>query len=130
LAGAAFSVALVWVGACDDNGALVCPAGAALCGTQCSNVQGDPDNCGACGNVCAHGSICDLGQCTSAGFDAGLVEDAAAGPADAARETTGDRSSDGAATGAGDAVSDAPHDVAFLAEGDAANVNDTGDTGP
>ncbi len=83
-------------GGCDDDGSLVCPAGSVLCGSQCSNVQGDPDNCGACGTVCAHGAICDLGVCTSAGFDAGRPAEAAASPSvDAASEAASDAPSAG-----------------------------------
>jgi hypothetical protein len=94
-------------GGCDSDGSLTCPAGAVLCGTQCSNVQGDPDNCGACGTVCAHGSICDLGVCTSAGFDAGrAVEAAAPAPQDASSDSAKDAVADtatdtGTATDAG-----------------------------
>lgn len=78
---------LLWAGsACDGGGGLTCPAGAQPCGAQCSNVRGDPDNCGACGNVCAHGSLCELGVCTSAGFDAGLPPEAAAPPSDASTD--------------------------------------------
>jgi hypothetical protein len=82
---------LCGAGGCNDDGSLVCPAGAVLCGSQCSNVQGDPDNCGACGTVCAHGSICDIGVCTSAGFDAGLAAEAAAAtPKDASGDVATD----------------------------------------
>jgi len=77
-------------GGCDDDGTIICPAGSVLCAAQCSNVQGDPDNCGACGTVCAHGAICDLGVCTSAGFDAGqAVEAATPAPPDAASDSRG-----------------------------------------
>jgi hypothetical protein len=32
------------------------------CGGICVDLQSDPANCGACGNVCSF--ICDAGQCT------------------------------------------------------------------
>ena len=30
-----------------------CPHGQTLCGTTCTNLTNDPNNCGSCGNVCA-----------------------------------------------------------------------------
>lgn len=96
IAVALHAVVLLCAAGCDSDGALVCPAGSVLCGTQCSNVQGDPDNCGSCGTVCAHGAICDLGVCTSAGFDAGEAFEAAApAPKDAASESATDAATGG-----------------------------------
>ena len=79
------ALGLLSAGGCDNSGSLSCPAGATLCGSQCTNMQGDPDNCGACGTVCTHGSICDLGVCSSAGWDAGSPVDATAAPPSDAR---------------------------------------------
>ncbi|MFP2933967.1 MXAN_6577-like cysteine-rich protein [Pyxidicoccus sp. 3LG] len=40
-----------------------CPAGQALCGDQCTNLQADEGNCGACGNACGENLACQEGQC-------------------------------------------------------------------
>lgn len=50
--------------------------------------------------MCAHGAICDLGECTSAGFDAGLPVESGSGPAtdatvDALADATADTSPEG-----------------------------------
>ncbi len=48
------------------NSQCVCPAGLALCGTQCTNLATDPANCGACGNPC-NGGTCGTptaGRCS------------------------------------------------------------------
>jgi hypothetical protein len=66
------------------DGGLQCPAGSTVCGSFCSNVRGDPENCGKCGVVCPHGQICDLGACT-----AGI-----SGISDAASESTPDAPAD------------------------------------
>ena len=100
--------ALLWASAaCTDDGSLAipCPAGSVICGSQCSNLQGDPANCGACGNVCAHGMVCDLGNCTGTGFDAGIAVDAAPKPpSDAGHDGASDGASDG--EGGSDGASD------------------------
>jgi hypothetical protein len=38
-----------------------CPTGQTLCSGVCVNLQSDPNNCGACGTVCARG--CQNGTC-------------------------------------------------------------------
>jgi hypothetical protein len=65
-----------------------CPTGSTVCGSVCSNLQGAPQNCGACGVVCAHGEICDLGGCTTGVTASDAGSDAAAdADADAAATT-------------------------------------------
>jgi hypothetical protein len=60
----------VWVtalGACDATNAVVggsCAAGHTDCDGVCVEVVTDPDNCGACGHVCASG-MCVGGSCGS-----------------------------------------------------------------
>ncbi|WP_437579356.1 hypothetical protein [Sorangium sp. So ce887] len=51
------------------HGDAVCEAGDSDCcigtgGAVCTNLQDDPDNCGACGNVCQEGQACTSGECT------------------------------------------------------------------
>jgi hypothetical protein len=56
-------------GACKDN----CPAGKALCGSECVTLATDSDNCGTCGNDCSTltpptgGSpyTCQAGKCVT-----------------------------------------------------------------
>jgi hypothetical protein len=36
--------------------------GATLCGDRCVGLEGDPNNCGKCGNSCGH-AICWMGSC-------------------------------------------------------------------
>ena len=53
-----------------QNGSCVCPAPNTVCGTTCTNVQTDANNCGTCGNSCNGGS-CVGGKCdcsTAAGL--------------------------------------------------------------
>jgi hypothetical protein len=83
---------------------LQCPSGSVVCGSACSNVQGDPQNCGKCGVVCAHGEICDLGACTTGISDAAR-DTASDAPSDTASETG--PASDAAAESAADAATDA-----------------------
>lgn len=48
---------------CEVPGTLECLGPAVPCGSVCSNLNGDPANCGACGSVCAPGSSCNSGVC-------------------------------------------------------------------
>jgi hypothetical protein len=45
--------------------ALVCTLPLVVCGSNCIDVSADPDNCGACGRVCASG-ICSMSACVGA----------------------------------------------------------------
>ncbi len=40
-----------------------CPPGQHRCGKDCVNLQGDPNNCGKCGNRCSGGTVCKVGTC-------------------------------------------------------------------
>lgn len=48
---------------CDDDNEEIFPCPGDPAGV-CSDRLSDPDNCGACGEVCALGLICEQGQCT------------------------------------------------------------------
>ena len=56
------------------DGAASCPGGLACCGHEeelrCVDLDTDPGNCGACGEGCGEGAVCDGGEC---GCPAGLV---------------------------------------------------------
>jgi hypothetical protein len=41
--------------------------GFALCGTTCTAISADVANCGACGNACASGDVCEQGSCVAPG---------------------------------------------------------------
>jgi Stigma-specific protein, Stig1 len=41
-----------------------CPAGQTSCGGACVATKVDPANCGLCGNACASGQVCSIGQCS------------------------------------------------------------------
>lgn len=47
-------------------GNCACAAGFSQCAGACVEVNTDPSNCGACGNVCAAGDICVEGECAAA----------------------------------------------------------------
>ncbi|MSP15446.1 MAG: PKD domain-containing protein [Myxococcales bacterium] len=49
-----------------SNGICVCPESLALCGGLCIDLAFDPQNCGACGAVCANGASCTNGRCDDA----------------------------------------------------------------
>jgi hypothetical protein len=42
-----------------------CAASADCCSGTCTSVNSDPQNCGACGNVCAAGAFCVNGICNA-----------------------------------------------------------------
>ena len=50
-----------------ESGGATCGAGQTSCGTACVDLQTSADHCGACGSVCAGGSTCQKGFCTSEG---------------------------------------------------------------
>jgi hypothetical protein len=63
------ATALVGVSACstspdNDGGSKSCP-GQQACGSVCTTISADPQNCGACGNVCGNGLVCSLGACSA-----------------------------------------------------------------
>lgn len=45
----------------DAGGGLCC--GGVLCGTTCTSLSGDVNNCGSCGTVCSSGQFCAGGAC-------------------------------------------------------------------
>jgi stigma-specific protein Stig1 len=52
----------------------VCPTGTACCSGTCTSVNSDPNNCGACGNICpAAAPSCNQGVCTASACAAGLT---------------------------------------------------------
>ncbi len=44
-----------------------CTGGTISCGAFCANTASDPYNCGACGNRCATGQVCQARVCTTGG---------------------------------------------------------------
>jgi hypothetical protein len=43
--------------------ALVCPSDRFACGTNCTDIRTDRDNCGACGVACSSSHVCQMGEC-------------------------------------------------------------------
>jgi DNA-binding beta-propeller fold protein YncE len=54
-------LAALALAACDEE--LTCPAGETACGRRCVALGSDAANCGACGNACGPGGVCDAGTC-------------------------------------------------------------------
>lgn len=52
-----------------------CVDGAVACGDVCVQLPSSAEHCGACGNACAAGEICDVGRCRASaeGCSTGLV---------------------------------------------------------
>ncbi len=50
-----------------DTGIVTCPpaceTGRDCCDGECTNLQNDPRNCGACGTACPDGTYCTAGAC-------------------------------------------------------------------
>ncbi|DAC54622.1 MAG TPA: DUF4215 domain-containing protein, partial [Candidatus Poseidoniaceae archaeon] len=46
-----------------QTGECECPQGQTDCSGECVDCETDDNNCGACGNVCTNGNICNNGQC-------------------------------------------------------------------
>lgn len=56
----------------EDDG---CQDGDVLCGSTCTDVSGDSNNCGACGVSCSEGEICSAGACSSNIFSESFTAD-------------------------------------------------------
>ena len=48
---------------CQEDGSCVCPPGQNTCSGKCVDLQGDKQNCGACGNSCPMDKTCQNGAC-------------------------------------------------------------------
>ncbi len=49
-----------------DAGPPICASGQTTCGDTCVDLTSNGDNCGACGNDCAPGTVCSAGACAVA----------------------------------------------------------------
>ncbi len=49
-----------------DAAPPVCASGQTLCGDTCVDLTSNGDSCGACGNDCAPGTVCNAGACAVA----------------------------------------------------------------
>ncbi len=47
------------------DGAAQCTGGSALCGSSCTSLASDNENCGACGKACTGGTVCSKGACAA-----------------------------------------------------------------
>jgi hypothetical protein len=50
-------------GPAGTGGLVVCPAGYVVCGVDCVDLSTDRSHCGACGNACLPGALCEDGAC-------------------------------------------------------------------
>src|SRR4051812_4282358 len=67
LNGTAALLALAVVASCSPStNKVTCPDTQQLCGSVCSDLNKDPENCGGCGNACAAGQVCASGSCALA----------------------------------------------------------------
>lgn len=64
---------LLSVASCADSSSNPepCDDGRSPCGSTCADTKEDPDNCGACGQVCSTGQECQEGVCTGGEGGAG-----------------------------------------------------------
>ena len=58
-------VLLLFVAGCGGDDPSGCPSGQTSCDGVCTDTEFSPDHCGACGNVCVYGEICQDGACSS-----------------------------------------------------------------
>ncbi|NMO21228.1 hypothetical protein HPC49_44070 [Pyxidicoccus fallax] len=56
------AIASLTLTGCPDEG-VVCTSGLTVCGDTCVDLGGDTANCGACGNACGAGQVCQEGAC-------------------------------------------------------------------
>jgi hypothetical protein len=96
------------MGGCGDDNALVggsCAVPFTECSLQCVDLQTDPGNCGACGNVCQPGEACVSGQCN--GTRDGTIGDGSHdGTTDALNDRGPDDDAPGDERGLSDVLSD------------------------
>jgi hypothetical protein len=52
-------------GSAGAGGAGACPEGQELCGDECVTLASNRDHCGACGQACEGGTVCEEGSCVA-----------------------------------------------------------------
>lgn len=60
------------VGACEHSSCsdtVQCITGRTCCDGCCLDLEGDEENCGACGNICPQGTVCCSGSCVDPSND-------------------------------------------------------------